>query len=155
MREITKTKRSRMEKKKVVSYKKQLRQKIQKQVKLQLLDIVAKVNKYIESALLSIIGLSKDYSGRCEVDHCNGRSSVLVDAFRDMAKTEAERIARNYKPDKAEMESFKTAFKREFTSQFSYLSRDIARNKAQEIVKEISHSLEVDIDELMGNVNQE
>lgn len=109
------------------------------------------VKKQIESALLSLIGLeNKTYGGNhLEIDHCNGRNSVLIDAFRNIAIGEAEKMARSYKPTKEDIAGFQEAFAKEYRSQISYKIRDAARAKAEIDFREFATKQNVNIEKIV------
>lgn len=109
------------------------------------------VKKQIESALLSIIGLEKRWSGdKLEIDHCNSRNSVLIDAFRNVAKDEAEKMARSYKPTKEDLVGFKEAFAKEYRSQIMYSIRDMAKAKAQTDFRDFADSQQINIEKIVN-----
>ena len=110
-----------------------------------------KIGVILEGSLLSLLGLSKDYGGKYSIDHCNGRNSILTDAFQRYAIEEAEKIAKNYKPSKEDLVGFTQAFEREFKNQFSYVIRDLAKKKAEEIAKEGLAKINIEIDSLLGD----
>jgi hypothetical protein len=94
--------------------------------------IPSMVHRYIEAALLSLLGLeNRSFSQRMEIDHCNGRNSVLIDAFRKIAIGEAEKIARAYKPSPQDAVAFKTAFAEEYGERLRRAMSDIACNRAR------------------------
>mgnify|MGYP001607151941 CR=1 FL=1 len=105
------------------------------------------LNKYIQNALLSIVGLETKYNGDMEIDHCNGRNSLLIDAFRNLAQDEAKKIAKTYKLSDEEKSTFTQAFKREISSQMGYALRDVARTFVEERAKVLLKEMETEIDE--------
>jgi hypothetical protein len=109
------------------------------------------VSKQIDDALLSIIGLEQRgwNGGKYEIDHCNGRNSVLIDAFRNIAKVEAEKIARSYKPTKEDLAGFQEAFAKEYRSQIMYSLRDMAKSKAQTDFREFADNQKIDIQKIV------
>lgn len=121
-------------------------------VKTEILDAKRNIKKYIQGALLSIIGLESRSSGDYEIDHCNNRSSVIIDAFRSMAKDEAEKIASNYKPTKDELKVFESAFKREVSRQLSYELTNVAKEKARQLAEEYMDKAKLSADEVIREV---
>jgi len=89
-----------------------------------------KIPKILEDATLSLLWLERDFHRWYEIDHCNWRNSVLIDAFRRIAQKEAEKIASTYKPSKEDIASFQEAFAKEYKIQMSYCIRDLAKTKA-------------------------
>lgn len=134
----------------IMKRKVQFKEELEKLTKAELKQTRSRVSKYLESATLSILGLEKKYNGDFEIDHCNGRNSVLIDAFRDLAKTEANRIAQNYKPNKEELAVFEEAFKRELRSQFGYIIRDVAKGRAQQLANEVMSKIKIDVDKILA-----
>ena len=114
-------------------------------------DYRKEVNNQINSALLSIIGLEKrgNNSTTFEIDHCNGRNSVLIDAFRNIAKDEAEKIARTYKPSKEDLVGFREAFAKEYRNQIMYSIRDMAKSKASADFREFADSQKIDVSKIV------
>lgn len=49
------------------------------------------IRSRLDAALASLLGISTQW-GRVEIDHCNGRNSVLVDAVREIALKEVRGI---------------------------------------------------------------
>jgi hypothetical protein len=122
---------------------------IEEEVAIQLKDVRSKVRKLIEGSLLSLLGLQKDYQGRTEIDHCNGRNSVLIDVFRQIAVDEVTKIANGYKPNKEELDVFRAEFKREIKNQMSYKIRDAAQEKAGILVRNIMEDIKIDVDKIL------
>jgi len=117
------------------------------EVKNYIKNIRPQIKKYLESAVLSIIGLEKRCGGdKYEIDHCNGRSSVLIDAFREIALDEAKKIAGTYKPTKDELLSFRESFAREYRNQMDYVMRDLANKKIAKDCKKMFSQIKIDID---------
>jgi hypothetical protein len=130
---------------KVKTYKEDLEELTQKELR----NIRQKIKMYIENATLSLIGLEKRGSDY-EIDHCNGRSSVLTEAFKTIAREEATKIAKTYKPTKEDITGFQEAFKKELKNQMSYALRDEAKIKATELAKEMFSKTKIDIDKILS-----
>lgn len=115
-------------------------------------------SKYIQNATLSLLGLERSGYGTSstefEIDHCNGRNSVMIDAFRALAKSEAEKLARSYKPTKEDVLGFQEAFKKEYENQLRYAIRQAAEQKAKQDIKQYldAHQINVSaiVDELIN-----
>lgn len=122
---------------------------VEKIVRDELKNTRKKVRSYIESALLSIIGLEKRYSNKYEIDHCNSRNSVLIDAFQKIAKDEAEKLAKTYKPTNEDIASFKEAFATEYRRQVKYQLDDIAKQRAQKYLEEQFSKVKIDVDKIL------
>ena len=129
--------------------KKQYKNIIEENVKKELKDIEKKIHIYIEKSVLSLIGLEQEYYGRYEIDHCNGRNSVLIDVFRRIAIGEAEKIAKNYKPTKEDLLNYDKSFKDEMKSKMKTALANLAETKAQELTKEMFDKIKIDIDKLL------
>jgi hypothetical protein len=126
-----------------------LKNQVQELTKKELVNAKANIKKYLEGALLSLLGLEKRYSNEYEIDHCNGRNSVLIDSFRELAISEARKIASEYKPSKEDLSVYKVAFERELKNQFSYCIRDIAKAKAVELARDVMATVKIDVDEIL------
>lgn len=107
------------------------------------------VKKNIEQATLSLLGLEKR-SHSIEIDHCNSRNSVLIDAFRDQAIDEARKIAKDYKASKEDLKIYRASFRREVSSNISREIRELARVKAKEVVAEIGDKIKFDIEKMIN-----
>lgn len=107
------------------------------------------IKKILESSLLSLMGLEKNYQSNYEIDHCNGRNSVLIDAFRSLAVEEAKKMAKSYQPTKEDVLGFKTAFEREYKNQVSYVIRDAATNRAKKDVDSYISEIKIDIEKMI------
>ena len=133
--------------------KKVLENQIQGIAKTELKKARANISRYMEGALLSLIGLEKKGWGNnnpeFEVDHCNGRNSVIIDAFREIAIDEARKIASGYKPTGKELDIYRQAFIKEVKNQFSYAMRDAAIAKAKELANQAAEKIQINIDELL------
>lgn len=115
-------------------------------------DARIQIKNKLESALISLLGLERNYNGTYEIDHCNGRNSVLVDAFRKYAMDEATKIAKSYKPTKEDIVGFMGAFEREYKNQMSYVIRDLAKQKASEEAKKAIDSIEINSNEIINSI---
>ena len=130
------------------------KENLEELTKNELKQIRCKIKHYIESATLSLIGLEKrgnDY----EIDHCNGRSSILTEAFKSIASEEAKKIAKSYKPTKDDIGGFQESFKKELKNQMTYIIRDEAKIKATELAKEMFSNTKIDIDKILSSEIQE
>ena len=114
-------------------------------------DFRGNVEKYMKSAALSLIGLEQKSWGNnsMEIDHCNGRNSVIIDVFRNLAKGEAEKLAKSYKPSKEDILGFKEAFAREYRKQINYSIGEAAKNKANQDVKEYLTLQDLNIEKII------
>jgi len=121
------------------------REEMKKEVALQIKNIPSEVKRMINGALLSILGLEHRYSDKYEIDHCNGRNSILIDTIRNMAQKEAESLVKktNYKP--SDLALFQNAFKKEYESHLNYELKKLAENLAREEANNIMKKLSKDI----------
>ncbi len=111
-----------------------------------------RIPKILEGATLSLLGLEKKYNGEYEIDHCNGRNSVLIDAFKKIASEEAVKIAKSYKPSPTDIAGFMVAFEREYKSQITYIIRDLAREKAKQDVSKEIEKITLDIQSMIADL---
>lgn len=137
-------------KKQAVSFDDKIRQIVEQEAVKHIADAPKLVKQMVEGALLSLLGLSTNYHRGYEIDHCNGRNSVLIDAFRNCAVTEAERIARGYKPTKDQLANYEAAFEKEFSSQMLRAIRDLAIERAKAEAKTLVESVQIDIKAALG-----
>lgn len=55
-------------------------------------DIPAVIRKILEGAIASLLGLSNRFGDKWEVDHCNGRRSVIIDIVERKCKESIEEL---------------------------------------------------------------
>lgn len=115
-------------------------------------DMPQKIHTYVEDAVLSLIGISRSTWGGShpEIDHCNGRNSVLIDAFRNLAQAEAEKIASSYRMSKEDISLFEQTFKNEFKNQFRYAIQNLAKEKAQQLAVQTLEKLKLDVNKIIN-----
>lgn len=113
-------------------------------------NIKPKITDILEKSVLSLMGLEKNYHSGYDIDHCNGRNSVLIDAFRQIAIDEAKKIASTYKPSKEDILNFKSAFAKEYKSQFNYAVRDIIRARVNSDCEKLLSEIKLDVDTLVS-----
>lgn len=113
------------------SFEDKIRNIIEREAAQHIKDAPTLIRKMIEGSLLSLLGLEKKYNNNYEIDHCNNRNSVLIDAFRNQAIAESERIARGFKPTKEQLANYELAFKKEFEAQLFYAIKKAATARAQ------------------------
>ena len=130
--------------------KQNFKKEIQEFTQLELKKTKEKVSKYMESAMLSLLGFEKRGYDNVEIDHCNGRNSVLIDAFRELAIDEARKLASGWKPTKEDWNLYKNTFEKEIRSQFNYVIRDMAKQKAIDIANKVLEDVKVDVDSLLN-----
>lgn len=129
-----------------LTVKQKIKQKMEREATKYLADVDKLIRKALESATLSLMGIESRH-GRNEIDHCNGRNSVLIDAFRQKAIGEAKKIARSVKLSPEDMGSFRNAFKKEYSSQVSSAVRIAARERAIADAKALIDSIEMDVEQ--------
>lgn len=117
--------------------------------KKELKNLRSNVHKYIEGALLSIIGLEKKYNNDYEIDHCNNRNSLLISTFERMAREEASNIAKDYKPKKQELEMYREAFSEEMSRQMKYAMNEIAKQRAKEEAEKIVSKIKLNVNKIL------
>jgi hypothetical protein len=131
---------------KQLTTKEKIQKKLEEEAAKYLGDVDKVIRRALESATLSLMGLEAR-GGRNEIDHCNGRNSVLIDAFRQKALGEAKRIARNVKLSPEEIGGFRNAFKSEYSKQVSAAVRRAAQERAAADAKEFIESIQMDIEQ--------
>lgn len=110
-------------------------------------DIERTIDRTIESAVLSLIGLEKNgHRGGYEIDHCNSRNSVLIDAFRNRAIDQASKLAKQLKLDADEMKTYRSAFRREYSSAIHKEIRRAAEEKAKADANELVRKVKINIE---------
>ena len=122
---------------------------LEKEIEKYIKEVKPKINSIMESSVLSLIGLEKRYGENYEIDHCNSRNSVLIDAFKSIAVNEAKRLASTYKPTKEDVINFKEAFKKEYKNQMNYVLRDKAKKKVDGDLNRILETIKIDIDDII------
>lgn len=132
--------------------KKTTRQLLEAEVIKYVSDIKPKMKDILQKSVLSLIGLEKRYSNDYEIDHCNGRNSVLIDAFRQIAIDEAKKLASSYKPTKEDIVNFKSAMEKEYKSQMSYAIRDNIASKVKKDMESLIEDMKIDIEDLVAEV---
>lgn len=121
-----------------------IRKKIESEAAKYVGDVDRIIRRQLEAATLSLMGIEKRGS-HAEIDHCNGRNSVLIDAFRDQAMSEAKRIARTVKISPEERSLFKASFEREYNKQVHSAVMAAARERAKADAEELVKSISMDI----------
>ena len=110
----------------------------------------SQIRKMLEDSTLSLLGLSTGWSGgKKEIDHCNGRNSVLIDAFRECALEEAKKIARNYKPTPESIVGFVTTFQNEFNSALRSEIKKQAHDKAKIEAEKVVGAIKIDVESVI------
>ncbi len=130
---------------KPVSVKKMIEAEIEKQLP----DMPKKIERLVERALLSLMGLEQRGS-RTEIDHCNGRHSILTEAFKRLAQAEAEKLARTCKFSKSDITGFRAAFEREYDSQMGRAVRDAASVRVAADLAKYMEGVEVNVEKALG-----
>ena len=121
-----------------------IRDMITEESSLYMKDARELIKSSLKSATLSLLGLEGSVHRGYEIDHCNSRNSVLIDAFRNIAIEEATKIASTYQPDQKDIAGFKSAFRSEYQRQISSAIRDEARSKAKEDARKFCDRIKVD-----------
>jgi len=122
---------------------------IEAEIERQLPNMPRKIESVIHAALLSLIGVEQRGS-RMEIDHCNGRHSVLTEAFKRLAQVEAEKLARTYKPSTGDIASFRTAFAQEYNRSMRRALSEIARDRATSDVKAYVEDIKISVEKTLG-----
>lgn len=125
---------------------------IEKECKIHIKDARIRIRKALEEASLSLMGLTSDYhnSGHMyQVDHCNGRNSVLIDAFREVALEEAKKIAINYKPSSEEIVKASKSFSNKFDTSFRESIKQLAIKRGKEEAEKVISVINIDTKEIL------
>jgi hypothetical protein len=130
--------------------KNKTRQLLEAEVIKYVSNIKPQMKDILQKSVLSLIGLEKKYTNDYEIDHCNSRNSVLIDAFRSIAIDEAKKLASSYKPTKEDIVNFKSAIEKEYKNQFSYAVRDIIKSRVQKDVELLVNDMKIDIEDLVA-----
>lgn len=131
----------------------QLRQIIEEEAAGLVTNARQRIRESISKAANSLIGLSGGFGGnRAEIDHCNGRSSVLIDAFRKCAQEEAEKIATQYRPSSETVVQHANAFRSEFNRHLHCSIENLAKERAKEEAKKIIDAIEIEVDQTLSGV---
>jgi hypothetical protein len=136
--------------KKAKSLEERLREIVEKKAVEQIANAPKLIDSLIQRSLLSLLGLEARGYGDIQIDHCNGRNSVLIDAFRSQAEESAKKIAAGYKPTKEELASFDAAFKKEFSRQMSRAIDAEAHARAQTEAKAFIEKITVDVGAILA-----
>ena len=131
-----------------MSKKEKLQKIIEEECAFQIKDARKRIRGLLEKATLSLMGLESNGS-RVEIDHCNSRNSVLIDAFRECAIEEAQKVAKGFSPDTATIVSATSTFNREFSRQFNKEIIDLARKRAKSEAETIINSLKLNVDDFL------
>jgi hypothetical protein len=90
--------------------------------------------------------LEKGHRSEYEIDHCNGRNSVLIDAFRNRAIDQADKLAKQIKLDTEEMKIYRTAFRREYSNALGKEIRHAAQKKAEADAAQLVEKIKINIE---------
>ncbi len=110
-----------------------------------------KIEKIIEKAILSLLGLSNSYNEN-SIDHCNGRWNLFEDVLKAEAVKDCAKIVKEVKL-KHNFDEFQAAFRSEYMKHFRYCMNYEAERKAkklcekyidEEIKRLIPQKLEID-----------
>lgn len=123
--------------------------KIHKKTEIEIGGIDRKIEMLIESSILSLIGIEKNGHQGHSIDHCNGRNSVLIDAFRNLAVKKAEKMARELKLDSGNMGIYKSAFEREYSSHINREIKNLAAQRAKDDAKAFLSDLETNVEDFL------
>lgn len=114
-------------------------------------DVRSQIRNLLKRATLSLVGLN-DCGRDVQIDHCNGRNSVLIDAFRQCAIEEATKIAKNFKPTSESIVGFATVFQREFDSALRKEITKQACAKAKVEAEKVVGAIKIDVENVIKNL---
>lgn len=132
-----------------------LKNVIEQEAKTYIANAREQIRKALESATLSLLGLERSTHRGYEIDHCNGRNSVLIDAFRAVALEEATKIAMNYKPSDEDLVGYRAAFEKEMRERMRWALQDLARAKAKMIADEVTETVKLNVKQAVESVFSE
>jgi len=132
------------------SYEEKLRAIVEAEATKKIADAPMLINSLIQRSLLSLLGLEDNGHRGVEIDHCNSRNSVLIDAFRNHAKAEAEKIAKNYKPSKDSIARYQDAFEKEFNNRLFDEIRTAAREQAKTEAARLVETIKIDVTKILA-----
>lgn len=92
------------------------------------------LSKGIQDAVMSAMGFSKDnWDHRWQVDHCNGRNSILVDLIKDEVKEALTKFdLTSIKLSKKDTDSIKKSIRDDFHENYRHQMRDLIRCYAKQ-----------------------
>lgn len=94
-----------------------------------------RIKTMMTQSLCSLLGLSYSSYGRTEIDHCNGRNSILEEVIKTKAKDEVERLMKGFSFADMDKSLVLDAFRKEFKNHMDYAIKRQAEAKANEYVK--------------------
>jgi hypothetical protein len=124
-------------------------------------EIISQLNRDRHATIWKLLGLENRWGNGWEVDHCNGRKSVITDMMADSVGTEVrewlnesirEVIATNRPKMKAE---FRKALEREIKEQAHRMVWQYANGAAEDMMEDIRKEVEKEFKEGVRNASIE
>lgn len=101
-------------------------------------DALKKVRNQARIAALSAIGFSDKWGGKLEVDHCNGRTSVLTDLIKDKATEFFDNLKiETIKLSATDKKRLRTSMKAQALEHVKYRSREMVQNHINGLVEKL------------------
>lgn len=118
--------------KEITEAKNKIKEAVIRTTTQQIEKIDTTVETMIKNAIGSLLGISTSW-GRAEIDHCNGRNSILTQVIEDKARKQVEKLVMSFKfdeNDKEIMEAFKREFKEQLRRKISWYAENEAKRVA-------------------------
>jgi hypothetical protein len=102
----------------------------------------------IKQSIFSLLGISStSYDTRgYEIDHCNGRNSILSDVIKNKAMSDVEKFVKNIKIESFTITQLKEAFKKEYDrqikDQIEYSAKHLAEQHVNDYIKKLTKKYE-------------
>jgi len=106
----------------------------------QINSIDSTVENMVTRAIGSLLGISNSW-GRAEIDHCNGRSSILTSIIEEKARRQVEKIVSTFKFDENDKEvllAFQKEYKEQLKRRISWHAENEAKRIAEIIIKKFT-----------------
>jgi hypothetical protein len=95
------------------------------------------VDDLVKQAICSLLGIEYRWGGRAEIDHCNGRNSILTKVIEERAKEQVEKIVKSFKidaNDKYVESAFKKEYHQQLQNQLKYYAEGTAKSMAEKVI---------------------
>lgn len=95
------------------------------------------VDGLVKNAICSLLGIEYGWGGKANIDHCNGRNSILTKVIEERAKEQVEKIVKSFSispEDKEVRSAFEQEYSRQLLSQIRYYAEQKARDITENIV---------------------
>ena len=117
--------------KEIIEARKKIEVAVRKVTEEQLSKLDSTIENMMKQMIASLLGLSYSW-GKAEVDHCNGRNSILTTIIEEKARKQVEKLVSTFKFDENDKEVLE-AFKKEYKEQLRRRISWHAENEAKRI----------------------